>query len=287
MSADQPLILLTNDDGIRSPGLLAAAEAVLGLGELLIVAPTTQQTGMGRSTPNGLRGPVTREVLRVRGQELPAYAVPGTPAQAVVLAIAALAPRRPVLAVAGINYGENIASGVTGSGTVGAALEAAAAGIPALAVSLETVKEYHYEHVEGLNWDTAAAVTRRLAQVVLAHPLPFDVDVLNVNVPESATLETPWHVTRQSRQPYFKSFRADQNEDRLQARLDYRMVVDLLATEPDCDVHAFADHLVSITPLSIDLTFAHRSRRPQQVAAILRPIGGMVLVWPQHEANER
>jgi 5'-nucleotidase len=254
LSADQPLILLTNDDGIRSPGLLAAAEAIADLGELLIVAPTTQQTGMGRSTPSGLRGPVTREVLRVHGHELPAYAVPGTPAQAVVFAIAALAPRRPVLAVAGINYGENIGSIVTGSGTVGAAIEAAAAGIPALAVSLETAKEYHYEHAAGLNWDTAADVTRRLAQVSLAHRMPFDVDVLNVNVPESATPETPWRMTRQSRQPYFETFRADQGEDRLQARLDYRLAIDRQATEPDSDVRAFADHLVTITPLSVDLT---------------------------------
>ncbi len=254
MSADLPLILLTNDDGIRSPGLLAAAEAIAGLGELLIVAPTTQQTGMGRSTPNGMRGPVTRQALRVRGRDLPAYAVPGTPAQAVVFAIAALATRRPALAIAGINYGENIGSIVTGSGTVGAAIEAAAAGIPALAVSLETVKEYHYEHVEGLNWDTAADVTRRLAEVVLAGALPFDVDVLNVNIPELATLATPWRITRQSRQPYFETFRTDQGTDPLQARLDYRLGVDWQATEPDSDVRAFADHEVSITPLSVDLT---------------------------------
>ena len=204
MPDNSPLILLTNDDGIRSPGLLAAAQAVADLGELLIVAPVTQQTGMGRATPGAIRGPILRQVLQVNGRELPAYAVPGTPAQAVVVALAALAPRRPVLAVAGINYGENIASIVTGSGTVGAALEAAAAGIPALAVSLETIKAYHYEHVEGLNWDTAADVTRRLVQVMLARPMPFDVDILNVNVPESATPETPWRVTRQSRQHYYE-----------------------------------------------------------------------------------
>jgi 5'-nucleotidase len=254
LTDNRPLILLTNDDGIRSPGLLAAAEAIADLGELLIVAPVTQQTGMGRATPGAIHGPVTRQLLKVNGRDLPAYAVPGTPAQAVVFALAALAPRRPVLAVAGINYGENIASIVTGSGTVGAAIEAAAAGIPALAVSLETIKEYHYEHAEGLNWGTAAAVTRRLTQTVLEHPMPFDVDILNVNVPESATPETDWRVTRQSRQQYFETFRADQGEDPLRARLDYRLAIDWQATEPDSDVRAFADHLVTITPLSIDLT---------------------------------
>jgi 5'-nucleotidase len=246
--------LLTNDDGIRSPGLLAAAQAIADLGELLIVAPVTQQTGMSRATPSGLQGAITRQTLHVNGRDLPAYAVPGTPAASVVIAIAALAPRRPTLTVAGINYGENLASIVTGSGTVGAALEAAASGIPALAVSLETAKEYHYEHAEGLNWRTAADVTRRLTQVMLAQPMPSDVDIVNVNVPESATAKTPWRVTRQSRQRYYENFRADQDQDPLKARLDYRLAIDWLTTEPDCDVRAFADHLVTITPLSIDLT---------------------------------
>ncbi len=76
MSETRPLILLTNDDGLRSPGLLAVAEAVCDLGDLLMVAPATQQTGMGRATPPIIGGAVTEERLQIHCQEMPAYAVP-------------------------------------------------------------------------------------------------------------------------------------------------------------------------------------------------------------------
>ena len=251
----QPLILLTNDDGVHSAGLLSAAAALCELGELLIVAPVTQQTGMGRSMPIPTETRVIREILRVGGRELPAYAVPGTPAQAVLFGILALAQRQPDLAVAGINHGENIATTVTASGTVGAAMEAAAAGIPALAVSLETDKAYHYGPSVGLDWETAIDVTRRLAKVMLARRLPFDVDLLNVNVPAGATHDTPWRITRQSRQPYYESFRAAADGEPGLADLDYRIKVDWTALEPGSDVQAFAgERVVSITPLSVDLT---------------------------------
>jgi 5'-nucleotidase len=249
------LILLTNDDGILSPGLLAAAGALAGLGDLLIVAPATQQTGMGRSMPAIANSQVSRETLLLDGRPVEAYAVPGTPAQAVLYAVLVLAPRRPALAVAGINYGENLGSIITGSGTVGAALEAAAAGIPALAVSLETDKAYHYVHGADVSWDTAVAVTRRLAEAVLARALPFDVDVLNVNLPAGAAADTPWRITRQSRQPYFENFRAAQGDRFSLADLDYRVNIHWDSLEPDSDIRAFAsDRVISITPLSIDLT---------------------------------
>ena len=255
MPTQRPLLLLTNDDGILSPGLLAAAAGLAGLGDLLIVAPATQQTGMGRSMPAIAASKVSRETLLLDGRPVEAYAVPGTPAQAVLYAILALAPRRPALAVSGINYGENIGSIITGSGTVGAALEAATAGIPALAVSLETDKAYHYEHGADVSWGTAVEVTRRLAAAVLAHTLPFDVDVLNVNLPEGASPDTPWRFTRQSRQPYFENFRAIHGEGYSLADLDYRINIHWDSLEPDSDIRAFsADRVISITPLSIDLT---------------------------------
>ena len=158
----KPLILLTNDDGIASPGLLAAAEAVCDLGELLIVAPATQQTGMGRATPPILNGALTLGTLRVRCEDVTVYALTGSPAQTVVISVLGIAPRRPALVVSGINYGENLGSDVTGSGTVGAALQAAELGIPGLAVSLETDKAYHFNHGQDVHWDAAAHFTRLL-----------------------------------------------------------------------------------------------------------------------------
>lgn len=255
MSEARPLILLTNDDGVRSPGLLAVAEAVYDLGDLLIVAPAVQQTGMGRGTPPVIGGAVTEELLRVRGQEVLAYALTGSPAQAVLYGALVLAPRRPNLAISGINYGENPGTCVTLSGTVGAALEAADLGIPALAVSLETVREYHYEHGQDVDWRAAAQITRTFTEVMLHQQLPFDVDVLKIDVPAEATPETPWRITRQSRQPYYETFRAGDEQENGLARLDYRVTIRWDTLEPDSDIYAFArDRVISVTPLSLDLT---------------------------------
>lgn len=250
-----PLILVTNDDGLQSPGLLAAAEALADLGELLIVAPATQQTGMGRSSPIVTNGVVTQSVLRVNGRNLPAYAVPGSPAQSVMYGVLALAERRPALAVAGINYGENVGLSTTASGTVGAALEAAVYGVPALAVSLETVKAYHYNHGGDVDWQVAAGITAQFAAMLLSDRMPFDVDVLKVDVPADATDETPWRLTHQSRQRYYETFRVNASPLPELGHFDYQITIDQATLEPDSDVYAFAvDRVVSVTPLSIDLT---------------------------------
>jgi 5'-nucleotidase len=250
------LILLTNDDGIASPGLLAAAQAVCDLGELLIVAPATQQTGMGRGTPPIIDGVLRTETLRVGCEDVTVYAVNGSPAQTVVLAVLGIAPRRPALVVSGINHGENLGTSVTGSGTVGAALQGAEFGIPGLAVSLEVEKTYHYNHAEDLHWEAAAHFTRLFARRMLAAQLPFDVDVLKVDAPSEATPETPWRLTRQAKQAYYQTLPPAQ---RFVAGplidLDYRVFVDWERLAPDTDIYAFArDRVVSVTPLSHDLT---------------------------------
>ena len=258
MTTTRPLILLTNDDGIHSPGLIAAAEAVCDLGDLLIVAPATQQTGMGRGTPPIINGAITEEHLHIRCQDLEAYSLTGSPAQTVIYAVLVLAPRRPDLVISGINYGENPGTCVTSSGTVGAALQSAEFGIPALAVSLETDKQYHYQHGEDVDWRAAAQFTRKMAQAVLAAQLPFDVDVLKIDVPTDATDETPWRITRQSRQSYYRLFRpegAQADEKSGWVHLDYDVIIDWDALEPDSDIAVFVrDRAISVTPLSHDLT---------------------------------
>jgi 5'-nucleotidase len=252
----RPLILLTNDDGIASPGLAAAAEAALDLGELLIVAPATQQTGMGRATPAIAGGAVSEETVHARSRELPAYAVTGSPAQAVIYGVIVLAPRRPDLVISGINYGENPGTCVTASGTVGAALQAAEFGIPGLAVSLETAKTYHREYGSEVDWSGAMHYTHYFAQALLREQLPFDVDVLKVDVPGNATPETPWRTTRLSRQPYYEAYRIeDQPQDDALVRLDYDVKIRWDTLEMDSDIYAFTkDRIVSVTPLSQDLT---------------------------------
>jgi len=260
LTSIHPLILLTNDDGIHSPGLLAVAEAVCDLGELLMIAPATQQTGMGRGIPPMTDRVLRREVVTVECQDMPAYAITGSPAQAVLYGILALAPhvcgRKPDLVISGINYGENLGTCVTASGTVGAALQAAELGVPGLAVSLETDKAFHLHHGQDMDWSAAAAVTRHFAQVMLAAQLPFDVDVLKIDVPADATPETGWRVTRQSRQSYYQDYApAEFTPEGNLALLDYGIDVQWDTLEPDSDIYAFAvDRTISVTPLSHDLT---------------------------------
>src|SRR6185436_11096868 len=103
-------------------------------------------------------------------------------------------------------------TGVTISGTIGAALEGASFNIPALAISRETPKEYHLSYSEDIDFAAAAYFTHLFAELLLRAPRPLDVDVLKVEVPASATPQTPWRVTRQSRQRYYlpvKPERAD------------------------------------------------------------------------------
>src|SRR5512139_2704864 len=142
----KPQILLTNDDGIQSPGLWAAAEALSELGFVHVVAPRDQFSGAGRSLPSTSDGILTEQQVLIHGKAWTVYSVGGTPAQAVLHGILEIMPSRPDLVVSGINYGENLGTGITVSGTVGAALEAAAMGIPALAISLETDVEQHLSY---------------------------------------------------------------------------------------------------------------------------------------------
>ena len=254
-NASSPLILVTSDDGFGSPGLHAAVAAVSPLGELIVAAPRWQQTGAGRSLPDSFTGSIHEETIEVNGQLFVAYAVEGSPAQVVQHTMLELAPRLPDLVVCGINYGENLGNGITVSGTVGAALEAAAFGSAALAVSLGVPKIYHRSHSPEVNFDIAGHFTSYFARWLLTQELPFDADVLKLDVPASATTETPWRVTRVSRQRYYLPVASRKNALFLPGPLDYEQGFDPDRLEPDSDIYAFAiDQVVSVSALSSDLT---------------------------------
>jgi 5'-nucleotidase len=165
--APKKQILLTNDDGIRSPGLWAAAAALAPLGYVTVVAPLNQWSGAGRSMPDDSEGRIYEERVTVGGQTWQVHAVSGTPAQAVQHGLVELMPAYPDLIVAGINYGENVGTGVTISGTVGAALEGASFGVPGLAVSLQTESQYHLSHSTEIDFTAAAYFTHKFARLLL------------------------------------------------------------------------------------------------------------------------
>jgi 5'-nucleotidase len=234
---DQPLLLLTNDDGIRAPGLSALARALEPLGKVLVVAPDRERSGSSHALT------VTREV-RYRRLHPGWYEVDGTPTDCVNVGLMRLARRPVALVASGINAGLNIGDHVTYSGTVAGALEGRLLGVPSLAVS--------QQHGPGgvLEFGASERATRRLARHLLERPLSGDT-FLNVNVP--AGQPRGMRVTRQGRRDYrpWELARADSEEEgrfRLEeAPASWRRV-------PEGDHAAIHEGWISVTPLHQDLT---------------------------------
>src|SRR4029078_1134594 len=181
-------ILVTNDDGVRAPGILAVAQALQPLGEITIAAPSENQSGKGHSIVTS--DPIFVDQVTLSGG-LRGFSIVATPATCVKVGVRALRTSRPDLVVSGINRGYNLGLVTYVSGTVGAAREAALMGIPAIAASLS---------VEETNYATAAEIVRRIAELV--HQRGLDAGVLlNINVPPgTSTAIKGVRVTRQSAQ---------------------------------------------------------------------------------------
>ena len=248
-------ILLTNDDGIRSPGLWAAAASLSELGYVTVTAPREQSSGMGRSLPNTSDGIIRLEQVQVNGQKWNVHAVGGSPAQSVLYGVLEVLKFKPDLVVSGINYGENVASGVTISGTVGAAMEAASLGIPALAVSLEADQKYHLSYSEDVDFSVAAGFALHFARMLLEKNFPDDVNLIKVDVPWDATHETPWQLTRVSRQRYYEPLAPKRKSWDEPALVGYREAGRLDDEPEDTDVSVLRKkRWVSVSPLSLDMT---------------------------------
>ncbi|NPV86580.1 MAG: 5'/3'-nucleotidase SurE [Anaerolineae bacterium] len=248
-------ILLTNDDGIESPGLWAAARALSAVGYVTVAAPREQTSASGRSLPLSSDGKIEIRKLQIGNQEWDTFAIGGTPAQAVLHAVLEIMPQRPDLVVSGINYGENIGTAITLSGTVGAALEAAALNIPAIAVSLQVKEEAWLSYSTDFNFSTAAHFTALFARMVLAHPLPPDVDLLKIDVPDNATPQTPWHITRLARHRYWIPTAERKGGWQDPGRISGYMNIKPEEVGEDTDAYALAfSKIVSVTPLSLDQT---------------------------------
>src|SRR5262245_19603443 len=167
-------ILITNDDGVRAPGILAVAQALQSLGEITIAAPAENQSGKSHSIITS--DPIFVDQVTLAGG-LRAYSLVATPAGCVKVGVRALMTNKPDLVVSGINRGYNLGMVTYVSGTVGAAREAALMGIPAIASSLA---------VEETNYAAAAEIVRKVAEMV--HQSGLEAGVLfNINVPPGAS----------------------------------------------------------------------------------------------------
>ena len=229
-------ILLTNDDGIEAEGLRELAAALAGLGTVSVVAPSREQSGSAQSLT--LRQPI---VCHTAGERR--WAVDGTPADCIIVALHKLLPERPDLVISGINHGGNLGENVYYSGTVGAAREAAIHHLPAMAVSLVSKSA-------APRFAAAARLTRSAAELILREGLPEQV-LLNVNVPD------PWdgavRFTRQSQ----KITRNQLSEGKDPRGRTYFWLFEQKLdkdVEPDTDYAAISARAVSITPLHLDPT---------------------------------
>ncbi|HPK72393.1 MAG TPA: 5'/3'-nucleotidase SurE [Vicinamibacterales bacterium] len=233
-------ILVTNDDGVRSEGLRALADALAPLGDVTIVAPAKEASAVGHALT--LHFPLRLEQVGPR-----TYAVEGTPTDCVNIGVAVVLKRLPDLVVSGINKGWNLGDDVTYSGTVSGALEGALLGVPSIAISLKRTRD-------GMDFSDAARAAARIAERVLADGLPPRT-FLNVNVPRRVT--HGFKVTRQATRTHVTAIteRADPKH-RPYYWIDEAQ--DDWEADEDCDYQAVKAGYISVTPLQPDLT-AHRA----------------------------
>jgi len=238
---DYMLILLTNDDGITAPGIQELRLAFEPMTQVYLVAPDRERSATGH-------GITMHKPLRVEkkhfGNKTVGYAVSGTPADCVKLALEKLLPERPDLVISGINKGSNLGTDVLYSGTVSAALEAIINGIPSIAISLDF-------DVLG-NFKTAADFATKLAALMLEQPIPENT-LLNVNVPDLEKDEIKGvKVTKLGLRRYINSVE-ERTDPR--GREYYWLGGDIKdIPEDDSDLYAVSQQYISITPLHYDLT---------------------------------
>jgi 5'-nucleotidase len=239
------LILLTNDDGIHAPGLLAMYRELTRLGEVHVVAPETVQSATGHGIT--LSAPLLTSQVRV-SDAFTGTAVGGRPADCVKLAVAKLLPRAPDLVVSGINSGANVGINVIYSGTVAAAIEAAFLGLPSIAVSLYLRAEMPPDY------GRTAMLSRQIIEQSLAAGL-HGGQCVTVNLPplRAGQMPTGVRVVRQCVRGWADTY--DQRKDpRGRAYFWNSSVFTLGETETDTDVAALRDGYVTVTPLQFDLT---------------------------------
>lgn len=231
------LILVTNDDGVRSPGLRALAECMQDIGDVFVVAPDRNRSAVGHALTLDL--PLRAEEIKTG-----IFAVDGTPTDCVNLGIHGLLKKRPDLVVSGINLGSNIGDDITYSGTVSAALEAALMGLPAFAVSLDC-RQFH-----GDDLATASTFSRHLAETIRKNGLPRGT-FLNVNVPAGGCAGVS--LTRQGKRRYGEAVVCNKDP---RGRHYYWIGGSEVGFEdiPGTDCSALRDGMISVTPLHTNLT---------------------------------
>lgn len=243
MGTDQPLILVTNDDGITAPGIRNLVEAVKDLGQVIVVAPDSPQSGMGHAITIGqpLR---LHKVQAIEGIEC--WQTSGTPVDCVKLARDKVLHRKPDICVSGINHGANHSINIIYSGTMSAAMEAAIEGIPSVGFSL---LDYNFD----ADFSIARRVAQDIARRLLEEPMSPHT-LLNVNIPK--VTDSEFKGIKLCRQAYAKW--AEEFDQRKDPRGEdyYWMVGKFMNMDKggDTDVDALKEGYASVVPVKFDFT---------------------------------
>lgn len=243
----KPLILVTNDDGITAPGILALIEVMESLGNVVVVAPDSPQSGMGHAIT--LNSTLHLEKVSQKDDKTIKYSCSGTPADCVKIAINEILDRRPDLCVSGINHGSNSSINVIYSGTMSAAIEAGIESIPAIGFS-----NLNY------NWDTNFEASKKYVKQIAKNALKNGIAegvILNVNIPDLKEKEIKGiKICRQARANWKEKFDKRKTP---QGKDYYWLTGEFVNYDKgtDTDEYALAQGYVSVVPVQFDLTAHH------------------------------
>ncbi|WP_405200398.1 5'/3'-nucleotidase SurE [Christiangramia sp. LLG6405-1] len=248
MNKKKPLILVTNDDGITAPGIRTLIEVMKEIGDVVVVAPDSPQSGMGHAIT--ISDTLFCEQVTIKeSYKHKEYSCSGTPADCVKIATQEILDRKPDLCVSGINHGSNSSINVIYSGTMSAAVEAGIEGIPAIGFSL-------LDYSLNADFEPARKYVKAIVRNTLKNGLPEGV-VLNVNIPKLESGEIKgMRVCRQANAHWEEEF----DKRRSPQGRDYYWLTGTFVNKDegkDTDEQALADGYVSIVPVQFDLTAHH------------------------------
>ena len=244
---ERPLILVTNDDGINAPGIRTLISIMKDIGDIVVVAPDSPQSGMGHAIT--INSTLHSSRITPKDSEITEYSCSGTPADCVKLAINELMPRKPDLCVSGINHGSNSSINVIYSGTMSAAIEAGIEGVPAIGFSL---LDYRWN----ADFEQSKSFISMITLNALNNGIPKGV-VLNVNIPSVKKSDIKGvKICRQAMAYWIEEF--DKRKNPLGQ--EYYWLTGKFINEDlgeDTDEWALNNNFISIVPVKFDLTAHH------------------------------
>jgi len=244
---ERPLILVTNDDGINAPGIRTLISIMKEIGDIIVVAPDSPQSGMGHAIT--INSTLHSSRITPKDSEIIEYSCSGTPADCVKLAINELMPRKPDLCVSGINHGSNSSINVIYSGTMSAAIEAGIEGVPAIGFSLLDYR-WNADFEQSKNFISTITLN------ALNNGIPKGV-VLNVNIPSVVKSDIKGvKICRQAMAYWIEEF--DKRKNPLGQ--EYYWLTGKFINEDlgeDTDEWALKNNFISIVPVKFDLTAHH------------------------------